>query len=137
MKSLDFPEAVIAIAKEQTEYNTLYCFVGNIEERPMICQFELTDEEVADIVKNKKLFYSQYTFGNYYQPMAIMTKNPFSEPLVPTVPLLDENRMSSEAWDQSHYIDSHTHGVHTHPGPCMNCDKQIEDHFYSTRQCQL
>lgn len=137
MKSLDFPEAVIALAKDQPEYNTLFCFVGNTPERPMICQFELTDEEVADIVKNKRLFYSQFTFGNYYQPMSIFTKNPFSDPLVPTVPLMDDNKTPADEWDKTHYIDSHTHGVHQHPGPCMNCNNQVEDHYYSTRQCKL
>lgn len=137
MKSIDFPEAIVALAKDQPEYNTLYCFVGNVPERPMICKFELTDEDIADIVKNRALYYSQYTFGMQYQPMAIMTKNPFENPLVPKLPLMDENRVPGDLWDKTHYIDSHTNVVHMEPGPCMNCTKLIEEHYYSTRQCDL
>lgn len=141
MKSIDFPEANLAIAKDQPEYLTLYAHMVREPQVPMYIVFELTDEEVEDIVKNKKLFYMQSTFGRPFSPMSIMTKNPFTNPIVPPGPPMDENRTTAEVWDKCHY--SGTEGT-IYPGqgwvvhgPCKNCGKEPDQHYWSTRQCEL
>lgn len=75
MRSLKF-EGSSPIAGTQQEYNTLHAeFVpGPYGERRII--FELTDEEVAEIVRTKKLVYRQLTFGQRFQPMNILTQWP-------------------------------------------------------------
>lgn len=142
MKSIDFPEANHALAKDQPEYNTLFVHIdGNKAELPMYVCFALTDEDIADIVKNRKVWYDQLTFGHAFQPMAILTKNPFTNPHEDFPAPADENRMTVEAWDKSHYKG--TEGI-IYPGqgyvilgPCSNCGKEPQQHFFSSRQCEL
>ena len=138
MRSVDFPEANLPLAKDQPQYNTLYVHVDFCRpEKQMISCYELTEEEIADIVKNKKIWHTQMTFGNAYQPVGITTKNPFIEPIENYEPPADENRVSGELWDKTHYLDSHTTGVHAEMGPCFNCGKPFQAHFFSSRQCEL
>lgn len=99
MRAITFPEVNLELAKDQPEYDTLPVYVhwqekllpvpehrrfvgGNTVEMrkiamEMVACFELTDEEVAEIVKTKKLWYRQMIFGNKFQPMNIFVDNPF------------------------------------------------------------
>jgi hypothetical protein len=43
----------------------------------MTVVYELTDEEIAEIIANRKLFYRQMIFGNSFQPIFLSTKDPF------------------------------------------------------------
>lgn len=138
MKSIDFPEANIAIAKDQPQYNTLYCHLGMTPERPMICKMELTDEEIEYIVKNRHVFYSQFTFGMNFQPMQIMTIHPFSNPVVEFQPPLDENRIPAKEWDSLHFNSGLEPNVQINVNAvCLNCNKKWSEHFFSSRQCKL
>lgn len=141
MKSIDYPEANFALAKDQPEYQTLYVHVAKTPERQMISCYELTEEEVAAIVKNKKLWYSQLTFGTNYQPMSILVDNPFVDPVEAPGPPMDENRTTGEVWDKTHFAGTEGtifpgQGYVIH-GKCKNCGKEESQHFWSSRQCQL
>lgn len=138
MKSIDFPQANVAIAKEQTEYNTLYAMGNNTHEStPMIVEFELTDEEIEKIVKNRKVWYSQATFGRMFQPMSIHVDKPFTDPFEDNggiyPPVVDDNSVSGPEWDSTHF---ETSGINTvSKFICKNCGRHWNEHIYSTRQC--
>lgn len=73
MRSLKF-KGSNTIAGSQQQYNTIHVQMTAQGEALMI--FELTDEEVAEIVRTKKIVYSQLTFGKPFQPMKIMVQWP-------------------------------------------------------------
>lgn len=77
MKSINFEDATLKIGGKQEEYETLHAVLLSGKEKEVIMIFELTDEEVAEIVRNKRLYYSRFTFGYNFQPMRISTA-PFS-----------------------------------------------------------
>ncbi len=76
MRSLNFTNANIKIGGKQNEYNTLHAQLIDDKRGEIIMIFELTDEEIAEIVRTKKLVYSRLTFNQVYQPMRIMTQWP-------------------------------------------------------------
>jgi hypothetical protein len=140
MKSIEFPEANVAVAKDQPQYNTLFARVDRQSpEGEMIICFELTDEEVTQIVRNKKLFYSQLTFGQLFQPMRIMTESPFEETTPVSGPPMYDNRVTAEEWDVSHYKSGQKdlEPLQILMTPCVNCGALWDQHFYTTRQCKL
>jgi hypothetical protein len=91
MKFVDFPQRNVLLAEDQPEYQTLPVHVrygttpGDVNEkgeqiqRPydMTAVMEFTDEQIADIVAKKRIYYRQMVFGNPFQPIFISTKNPF------------------------------------------------------------
>lgn len=80
MISADFPQRNVELGKDQPEYETLFAHVDtSVPERPVTSCFELTDEEVAEIVATRKIWHSQWTFGSPYQPIRMSTQNPFVE----------------------------------------------------------
>jgi hypothetical protein len=99
MRSIEFPQANLALAKDQPEYETLHVytemkeiensFVVEESENPIVTEkrtipwsmtacFELSDEEIEEIVRTKKLWYTQMLFGNQFQPVGMSTQNPFT-----------------------------------------------------------
>lgn len=96
MKSIPFPGATLQIGKGQPEYNVIHAMPVGGPEGEIIACFELTDEEVEQIVKTKKIFYSRWTFGGVvrchhcskvtasgFQPMRIFTELGDNIELVP------------------------------------------------------
>jgi hypothetical protein len=87
MKAIDFPQRNLMLAENQPEYETLPVFVDTravqTEEGPkdipwsMTVVYELSDEEIAEIIANRKLFYRQMIFGKPFQPIFLSTKDPF------------------------------------------------------------
>lgn len=89
MRFVDFPQSNLKLAEDQPEYETLPVFVdyrqsvdhvsGTSTPVPwsMTCVMEFTEEEIAEIVKTKKLYYRQMVFGRRFQPIFISTKDPF------------------------------------------------------------
>ncbi len=63
MKSIPFPGATLQIGKGQPEYNVIHAMPVPGPEGELIICFELTDEEIEHIVRNKKIFYRRWTFG--------------------------------------------------------------------------
>ena len=91
MEAINFPEANLMLAEDQPEYKTLPVFLKNKrinangynpnltkKDIPweMTACFELTDEEIAEIVKTKKLWYTQLIMGRNFQPIRIETSKP-------------------------------------------------------------
>lgn len=77
MKPVKFPQVNIEIAKEQDEYITLpACIIDEPEGRIITC-FELSDEEIKEIVETKKLWHTQLSFRKPMQPISMSTQNPF------------------------------------------------------------
>lgn len=74
MRSLKFEGCNMAIAGNQQQYRTIHAKLESTGECTMI--FELTDEELAEIVRTKKIVYQRLTFGDKFQPMNILTHWP-------------------------------------------------------------
>jgi hypothetical protein len=80
MLPVKFSEANETLAKDQPQYTPLPVHVGSKEDGfPMTACFELTDEEVAEIIATRKLWYTQTTFGHPFQPVRLSTHNPFEQ----------------------------------------------------------
>lgn len=78
MRAVEFPQANVVLGEKQPEYIPLPVHYDNsIPERPMTCCFELTDEEVEEIVKTRRIWNTQLTFGNPYHPVSMSCSNPF------------------------------------------------------------
>lgn len=98
MKPIDFPQRNVMLAEDQPEYQTLPALLrmhevivppGPGDPKLAICTksipwdytvvFELSEQEITEIVANKKFFYRQSVFGGSFQPMFFSTKDPFIE----------------------------------------------------------
>lgn len=96
MLAVTFPEVNVNLAEDQPEYETLpvYCEAREVimPNRPgdpqlaimtkivpwsMTACFELNKEEIEEIVRTGKLWYTQMLFGNNFQPIVMSTQNPF------------------------------------------------------------
>lgn len=100
MKAVDFPQRNLMLAEDQPEYETLPVHVERKEfDRQVVTEdpsnpiqyekyiipwsmtacFELTDEEVEEIVRTRRIYHRQLIMGNAYQPILMSTQNPFEE----------------------------------------------------------
>jgi hypothetical protein len=96
MKAVDFSQRNVMLAEHQPEYQTLpvYCEMKEVivpnkpgdpqlavmtEQVPweMTACFELSNEEIAEIVETKKLWYRQMLLGDKFHPILMSTQNPF------------------------------------------------------------
>lgn len=72
MTSADFPGATLKIGKGQEDtYHTIHALPVEGPQGEILAIYNLTDEEVEQIVRDKKLYYSRWTFGEKFQPMQI------------------------------------------------------------------
>ena len=67
MKPVEFEGHNTVFAKDQPEYLPLPALALK-ENGEVITCWEFTDEEVVEIVRTKRIYWSQYTFGNPLQP---------------------------------------------------------------------
>jgi hypothetical protein len=75
MKSIKFEGCNAEIGKGQENvYNVLHAKILPGVERECVVCFELTDEEVQQVLNTKKIFYHQLTFGQLFHPMRISTE---------------------------------------------------------------
>lgn len=79
MKAVEFPEVNIRIAEKQPEYETLPAHVSEDSQGIVTSCFELSDEEIAEIVKTRKLWHQQLAFHQPMQPIVLITQNPFGD----------------------------------------------------------
>jgi hypothetical protein len=88
MKSLKFPEASIALAEDQPEYETLHVYptieevtMQNGSKKPVVMEltacFSLSPEEIAEINRTGVIWYTQCVYGHQFQPVRMSTQNPF------------------------------------------------------------
>lgn len=71
MKPVNFIGCNVVYAKDQPEYQPLPAL--KTEDGLVITCFELTDEEVEQVVKNRRFYFSQLTFNQPLQPMRPVT----------------------------------------------------------------
>lgn len=78
MQPIEFPQRTDLLAKNQPQYTPIPVHVGTKAAGfPMTACFQLTPEELAEIVATEQLWYTQITFGNAFQPVRLSTQNPF------------------------------------------------------------
>lgn len=77
MQPIEFPGSNVVFGKDQPEYRPLPALVLQDSFRSVITCWELTDEEIEELTRTKRLYLKQLTFGNPLQP------------LLPTVDLSD------------------------------------------------
>lgn len=93
MKAIEFPQVNCMLAENQPQYETLPVFVESKAKQfrdpermvnytkqvawSMTACFELSEEEIAEIVKTKKLWHTQLIMGHNFQPIIMSTQNPF------------------------------------------------------------
>jgi len=82
MKAINFEGNNFVLAEDQPEYESLPVHVkyniipeGEVPWEITAC-FEFSDEEIQELIKTKKLYYSQLVFGNLFHPMRLSLKNP-------------------------------------------------------------
>lgn len=84
MRSIDFPQRNTVVAENQSEYLSLYAFAGQIGsvpgEKGFVMCFELSDEEIKNVVEYRRVWYSQLTFGNPMNPVSFFVCNNLFDP---------------------------------------------------------
>lgn len=75
----------MAIGKNQPQYNVLHARPVKGAEGKVIMCFQLTEEEAREISETRKVFYSQLTFGQKFQPMNLFPESHYNEVLVPII----------------------------------------------------
>ena len=71
MKPINFIGCNVVYAKDHPEYLPLPAL--KTEDGLVVTCWELTNEEVEQVVKNKKFYFSQLTFNQPLQPMRPVT----------------------------------------------------------------
>jgi hypothetical protein len=87
MEPIEFPQVNVRLGETQEQYKTLPAFVDKrvvtTDDGPKVvpwsftCCYELSDEEIVEIIANKRIFFQQTTFGQAFQPVFLSTKDPF------------------------------------------------------------
>ena len=78
MIAVKFSQQTHTLAENQPEYTPLPVHIDQTDQNvPMTCCFELSDEEIAEIVATKRIWHTQLTFGNAFQPIMMTTRSPF------------------------------------------------------------
>lgn len=72
MKAIKFPECNAVLGKGQEEYTDLPALLE--KDGTMVCCFELSEDDIQEIVKNKCIWLSQLTFNRLMQPILLTTK---------------------------------------------------------------
>jgi hypothetical protein len=68
------------LAEDQPEYETLPIHVSNTPQRECTACFELSPEELAEVQRTGRIWYTQLTFGNPFQPIRMSVLYPFAPP---------------------------------------------------------
>lgn len=102
MRSVEFEQSNIPLAENQPEYETLHLWMDVDSERKIVtiphvlddgstiqtprdsqgtavACFELNKEEIDEIVRTGRIFFTTLTFWQPYQPINMSTQNPFNQ----------------------------------------------------------
>ena len=74
MKPVEFPGHNVVFAKDQPEYLPLPALRVPGPEGEVITCWELSDEELEEIKRTKRIYLSQWTFNNPLQPIRMTTE---------------------------------------------------------------
>ena len=78
MKAQEFDQVNVRIAENQEEYETLPAFISATDPYGKIVTcFELSEDEIEEVVKTGKLWHTQLGFQKPMQPILMTVKNPF------------------------------------------------------------
>lgn len=77
MVPIEFPEQNIVFAKDQDEYQTMPAFKSTCELGEVTSCLQLTDEEIKEVVRTGKIYYTQLTFNDGYNPGRTEAFSPF------------------------------------------------------------
>lgn len=78
MIAIEFPQVNLRIAEHQEEYETLPVFLDTDNpDHPVTMCFQLNKEEIEEVVKTGKFWFTQMTFGTHFQPIMMTTESPF------------------------------------------------------------
>lgn len=73
MKSVDFPGCNVQLGKGQEEYFTLPAMHMQDEEGTIYTCWELSDEELEQVKKTKRVYVRNLTFNQGFSPINVMT----------------------------------------------------------------
>jgi len=76
MNLVEFPEQNIVIAKDQPQYMPMPAHVSLNETGTVTCCWDLSGEEIAEIVKTGKIWHSILTYGLSVQPQLLSAFKP-------------------------------------------------------------
>ncbi len=74
MTLVEFPEQTVIFAKNQPEYLPLPAHVDNLG--TVTCCWELSDDEIAQLIETRKIWHQILTFGKPLQPQLLLTECP-------------------------------------------------------------
>ncbi len=74
MKPIEFPEQNVVFAKDQLEYNPLPAHRTEDRESAVTSCWELSDEDLAEITKTRRIYVTLLTFRHPLQPIRISTQ---------------------------------------------------------------
>jgi hypothetical protein len=77
MKPTSFEGQNLTLGKGQPEYLELPALVCNDTEGTVWSCWELDEEDIKDLIKNKRIWVGQLTFKNRFAPQLITTVIPF------------------------------------------------------------
>lgn len=77
MKPIEFDGCNVTFAKDQPEYLPLPAH--RKEDGEVVSCWELTDEEIQEVIKTKKIYLSLLTFNKRIQPQRLSVENPVKE----------------------------------------------------------
>jgi hypothetical protein len=72
MNAVEFPGVNVALGKSQPEYKTLPAMHLDGPQGEMITCFEMTEEELETVKKTRRIYVSQLTFNQPFQPVHVM-----------------------------------------------------------------
>ena len=78
MKAVNFKEANVKIAEEQSEYQTLPAHLDREQGIVTAC-FELNELEKKQVAEEGKIYLTVLTFNKPLQPISASVLNPFEE----------------------------------------------------------
>lgn len=76
MRLIEFPEQTVVVAKDQPEYEPLPAHQFGDREGRITCCWELTDDELAELLKTKRIWHTVMTFGGPLQPQLLTVEKP-------------------------------------------------------------
>lgn len=77
MTAIEFEESNMVLAKDQPQYVPLPVHVNPMDpDVPVTACFELSEEEIVQIVATKRIWHTQICFGQAVQPIRMSTTKP-------------------------------------------------------------
>lgn len=75
VKPIEFPEVNVVLGDGQSQLPVYASQSGRVT-----CCFEVSPEELAEIVRTGRIWMQQLTFGRAFQPIMLTTYSPFVPP---------------------------------------------------------